>query len=176
MYALLKLQQMGVPVRLLSPLEWKAILPVQLKDRYVARENNKLTLDELLRLQREHQPNRRKGPFSRAVGCEYDGKLFDIEDLPRLDQDSYQSVPVRFIRENVSWIANETGLPFLDGRGFGELLNNLSSGHAAAVCAAYGRTMQDGDINTADHAIYSTYKHHGQKIGFRVCSTQRLDS
>jgi hypothetical protein len=169
-------KQLGAPVRLLTPTEWQSALPTQLKERHVARLQNRLPVDQAVRVMAKRKLNRGKRPTDRVVGCEFDGKLMDHEDLPWLDQARYGAVSVRFVEENVSWVTNDDGLPFLDGRGFGEWLNNMSHGHAPAVCAAYGRTLSDGELHTADHAIYSTYKHHGCKIGFRVCFIQSLDS
>ena len=178
--------QLGVPVRLVTPTEWKSLLPRELQERHQARLHNHLPFDRNLQiwsgsmstaqLRAERKLNQGKRPVDRAVGCEFDGKLIDHEHLPWLDQDTYDAVPVRFVEENILWAKNEHGLPFLDGRGFGEWMNNLSNGHAPAVCAAYGRTLSDGELHTADHAIYSTYKHHGCKIGFRVCYMPSLDS
>jgi hypothetical protein len=174
-------RHIGVPVRLLSAFEWASILPDQLKQRHIARLNNvspslgRVGMNSKL-LREQRQAKRGKRPTNRVVGCEYMGELMDHEGLPGLDEATYKAVPVRFVRENVSWVKNKSGLPFLDGRGFGEWLKNYYDGHAPAVCAAYGRTMQDYELGTADHAIFSTYKHHGCKIGFRVCYVQMLDS
>lgn len=179
-------RQLGVPVRLVTPMEWQSLLPRELRERHQARLHDRIPLNQEVQMVAtsmnrarwiaERKLNQGKRPTDRAVGCEFDGKLMDHEYLPRLDQATYNAVPVRFVEENIVWATNDKGLPFLDGRGFGEWMNNLSQGHAPAVCAEYGRTLSDGELHTADHAIYSTYKHHGCKIGFRVCYMPSIDS
>lgn len=79
-------------------------------------------------------------------------------------------------RENLSWVPNKQGLPFLSVVDFGEWLADYHDGHAPAANAATGKALMTGPLDRDRCPAHLTMRYKGLKVGFRLCYVAQPDA
>lgn len=147
----------GLPARLLTIEEWKAITPS---------ESTEWDLDARTEL------------FS-------DKKLYSVETIDHEGKihtgPSYHPNDCTRFKKDLNWIRNEQGLEFLSACDFGEWLadyqgpapNNV---HAPVACTVSGIALGRGPLECDLFSASLTGKYKNLKVGFRLCYVAERNS
>lgn len=142
--------QTGLPVRLLEVEEWKQICPSPAQDI------------------------EKDGWGDLTWGVVAGDGVTGVESELRYREN--WSIGGLHFRENLSWLPNKQGLPFLSIVDFGEWLADCHDGHAPAANAATGKALMTGPLDRDRCPAHLTMRYKGLKVGFRLCYVAHPDA